>query len=243
MESRRRRVEGISLLYLAFFVLAVLSPSLYRRGYFGLSETLLEEATIFLFGMAGFLTFSAYERLMERREAEAHRLETDVERLKKELLDSYAYIGSLNRKMELIKRLTSDASAHLVDHKQLPRELFQGIVQGALSATGAESGLLRLIEHASLRTESEVQIDQKEKRIFRVPNRELRALNETHASHAFLATEDGQDVLVVPSDAHTVDTKAYLLLFLPTQHIATVDVPLLKLLVNQAEVIRQREKG
>ncbi len=239
MESSPRRIEWISFLYLVFFVLAVLSPSIYQRGYFGISEIVLEEATIFLFGLAGIFTFTWYERHIERREAETTRIQNDVERTKGELLDSYSYIGSVNRKIELLKRLVNDTSLTLVDRKRLPRELLQAITQNALAAVGAESVLLRIMDRASLRTEAEIQVDSKQKQVFRVSNRELKSIDESHVSHASLLTEDKRDVLVVPSDAYAPNSKAYLLLFLPTQHIAEIDISLLKVLVNQAEMVQQ----
>lgn len=237
MEIREYRVEWMSFLYLVFFVLAVLSPSIYEQGYFGLSENLLEEATIFLFGMAGIITFTLYERHIERREAETARMENDVQRTKAELVESYSYIGSVNRKIELLKRLMNDTSMTLIDRKRLPKELLQAIAQNALGAVGAEAVLLRIMDQATLRTVAEVQVNAKKPQVFRVPNRELKAIEDSRASHAFLLTEDERDVLAVPSDAFTDTSKAYLLLFLPTQYIPEIDVSLLKVFVNQAEMI------
>ena len=87
------RIEWISIIYLIFFVLAVLSPSIHTRPLFGLSETQLEELTIFLFGIAGLITFAAYERLMEKREKERKETDENLHRAKQELIESYAYIG------------------------------------------------------------------------------------------------------------------------------------------------------
>ncbi|MBP7005577.1 hypothetical protein KBB27_00425 [Patescibacteria group bacterium] len=239
MDSPQRRIEWISFLYLVFFVLAVLSPSLYEHGYFGLPEKVLEEITIFLFGVAGILTFTFYERHIERREAEAIRIQNDIQKTKSELLESYSYIGSINRKIELLKRLANDTSLSLVDRKRVPRELLQGVVQNALAAAGAEAALLRIMDRSNLRTEAEFQMEGTRKQVFRVSNRELRAIDDTHASHSFLLSEDQRDVLAVPSDAFAPNSKAYLLLFLPTQHIAEIDISLLKVLVNQAQMIHQ----
>lgn len=237
MDSRQRSIEWISFAYLVFFVLAVLSPSIYTRGYFGLSETVLEEITIFLFGLAGILTFTLYERYIEGREGEARQMEDDIQRTKTELVDSYSYIGSINRKIELIKRLANDTSLSLVDRKHLPRDLLRAIVQSALSATAADGALLRIMDRSSLRTELEIPSDASGKQVFRVPNRELRALDDARATHAFLLTDDGKDVLAIPSDAASPESKAYLLLFLATHQITEVDVSLLKVLVNQAEMV------
>lgn len=240
MNLPQRRIEWISFLYLVFFVLAVLSPSLYEHGYFGLPEKVLEEITIFLFGLAGILTFTLYERHMEHREAETVRIQNDIQKTKGELLESYSYIGSINRKIELLKRLANDTSLSLVDRKRVPRELLQGVVQNALAAVAAESVLLRMMDRSNLRTEAEFQADGGvRKQVFRVSNRELRAIDEAHVSHAFLLSEDQRDVLAIPSDAFAPSSKAYLLLFLPTQHIAEIDISLLKVLVNQAQMIHQ----
>ena len=239
MKQHEHRVEWMSFLYLVFFVLAVLSPSIYEHGYFGFSEKFMEEVTIFLFGLAGIITFTLYERHLERREAETERIEGDIQRTKKELVESYSYIGSVNRKIELLKRLMNDTSLTLIDRKRLPKELLQAISQNALSAVGAEAVLLRVMDQAKLRTVLEVQVDAREKQVFRVANRELKAIEDSHASHAFILTEDERDVLAVPSDAFTESSKAYLLLFLPTHHIPEIDVSLLKVLVNQAEMIHR----
>ncbi len=239
MAFRERRVEWMSFLYLVFFVLAVLSPSIYERGYFGFSEQLLEEATIFLFGLAGILTFTLYERYIERREVETALIQSDVQKTKTELVESYNYIGSVNRKIELLKRLMNDTSLTLIDRKRLPKELLQVIAQNALTAVGAEAVLLRVMEQPTLRTVAEIQENAKEKQVFRISNRELLTIAKSHATHAFLLTEDERDVLVVPSDAATEGSKAFLLLFLPSQHIPEIDLSLLKVLVNQAEMIHQ----
>lgn len=237
MEKGNRRIEWVSFLYLVFFVVAVLSPSIYSQSYFGIPEIVLEELTIFLFGLAGLLTFTRYERHIEVREDAARQMESAIQRTKSELVDSYSYIGSINRKIELLKKLTNDTSLSLVERKHVPRELLQAITQSALSATGAESVMLRVLDRNSLRTEVEIQVDAHEKRVFRVSNRELRAVDESTQSHLFLATEDAHDVLVVPSDARSAARKAYLLLFLPTQGITDVDSSLLKALVNQGEMV------
>lgn len=242
MDAPRRSIEWISFLYLVFFVLAVLAPSIYTRGYFGVPEIVLEEVTIFLFGLAGILTFTRYERHVETREGEARKIEHSIHQTKAELLESYAYIGSLNRKIELVKRLANDTSLSLLDRKRLPKELLEAIVQSAVAATAADGALLRVIERSSLRTQIEVQSVIAGKRAFRIPNRELRALDDARTSHAFLAADDGADVLVIPSDADTMESKAYLLLFLAENQITEVDISLLKVLVNQAEMVYRSKK-
>lgn len=239
MNSRTNRFEWISLVYLLFFVLAVLSPSIYTQGYFGLSEDTLEELTIFLFGLAGLVTFTGYERLMERREKEHEKAQMDYQKAKTELIESYAYIGSMNRKIELLKKLANDTSLTLVDSKRLRKDLFHAIAANACSASGAHAGLIRFVELGKLRTDREFHHHPDSSFIFRVSNRDLRNLHEQKVSHAFVLSEDERQILVVPSDRHAGDMKAYLLLHLDADTIPEIDPSLLKVFVNQAEMLYQ----
>ncbi|HVM90876.1 MAG TPA: hypothetical protein VMU11_03200 [Verrucomicrobiae bacterium] len=232
--KKPQRIEWVSLLYLLFFVLAVLSPSLITHAMFGLTETQLEELTIFSFGIAGLLTFSAYERLMERREQEAAKADADYGRVKRELIESYAYIGSMNRKIELLKKVANEASLATEKHKQ-DKELFMAVAQNASAAIGAKAALIRFVSHEPLRTEAEFSQAHGQSQ-FKIANKELVSLKQSGASHAFLRTEDGHEVLVVPSD-HREQGRAYLLLTLDGDHIQELDVPLLKVFANQAEML------
>lgn len=237
MRIRPNRLEWIYLVYLVFFVLAVLSPSIYTRGYLGISETTLEEVTIFLFGMAGLLTFAAYEHLMERHDVEQEQVETDYKRAKSELIEAYTYIGAINRKIELLKKTTNTASLQMGGGKQNARELFHAVTANACAAAGAESVLLRVVELSKLRTDREY-LHQTDKSVvnFRVSNKDLRAVHDQGAPHAFLRSDDGREVLVVPSDRKG-DYKAYLLLVWPSHEVPELDHSLLKVFANQAEML------
>jgi len=237
MDFRQSRLEWISLVYLLFFVLAVFAPSLFQHGYFGLSETTLQEITIFVFGMAGIVTFALYERLMERREKEREQVQNDYQKAKLELIESYTYIGSINRKIELLKKLANETSSSVMEHRPIPKELFQAIMSNACSAIGAETALLRFVNHGTLRTDREFFQQTGSKFVFRVSNRDLRTLHERGLSHSFVLSEDEQEILVVPSDRSEGGLKAYLLIYMQGQHIHDVDASLLKVFVNQAEML------
>lgn len=235
MSSRSSRLEWIYLVYLVCFVIAVLSPSIYTRGYFGLSEAALEEFTIFLFGMAGLVTFAAYEYVMEKREQEQARVETDYRRAKTELIEAYNYIGAVNRKIELLKK-TANASLQLTNGKQNAKELFQALIENACAAAGAQSILVRIVELPKLRTDREFSHHTDRPLVFRVSNKDLRIVHEQKVPHAFLRSEDGREILVVPSD-RSADCKAYLLLTWASDQIPELDHSLLKVFANQAEML------
>ncbi|MDO8617516.1 MAG: hypothetical protein Q7N87_01330 [Candidatus Uhrbacteria bacterium] len=235
------RFEWISLVYLVFFALSVMSPSLIRHDYFGLAQTQLEELTIFIFGMAGIVTFSFYQRLMERREHERQQAENDFQKAQTELIESYAYIGSINRKIELLKKLADETTvSSMADpQKRIPKELFYALAAHARAAVGADAALIRFVELPRLRTEREFAHEQDAQNMFRVSNKDLRALHEQHQSHGMLTTEDGKNVLVIPSDRSGA-IKGYLLLHVKPEGASEADISILKVFVNQAEMLRQQ---
>lgn len=231
-----KRLEWISLVYLLFFVLTVLSPSIYTRDYFGISQTTLEEITIFVFGIAGLLTFSLYERYMERREREREQVQMDYHRAKKELMESYAYIGSVNRKIELLKNMANDTST-VMNGRRPPKDLLQSLAANACAAAGAKCALLRFVELDPLRTEGEFTHEQEGKFAFRIANKDLKHVHDQSLTHAMLESEDRKKIVVIPSDRSRGPFKAYLLLHVGEILPEDFDVSLLKIFVNQAEAL------
>ncbi len=235
------KLEWISLVYLLFFVMAVLSPSMHTRDRFGFSEERLEELSIFAFGIAGLATFAAYEHLMEKREKERKDVEMSYARAKKELIESYAYIGSVNRKIELLKKVANDTSLTIDASSKVPKELYTAIAMNACASVGAASALLRVMSVSKLRTEGEYVHHTGKRLVFKIPNKDLRDLHENSSRHAFVRSEDGKEILVIPAD-HADDTKAFLLLQLEesAEKIQEVDVSLLKVFVNQAQILARQ---
>lgn len=234
-EKKTPRIEWISIIYLVFFVFAVLSPSIHTRDLFGLTETQLEELTIFIFGIAGLLTFATYERLMERREQEREQVDADYGRVKRELIESYAYIGSMNRKIELLKKVANNASLASEQGKH-QKDLFHAVAENACAAVGANAVLIRFVHPDPIRTEAEFLHATTDSAQFKVANKDLIQLKQNDSSHAFVRSEDGKEILVVPSD-HKETGRAYMLLTLDAEQVQELDVPLLKVFANQAEML------
>ena len=232
------QVEWISLVYLALFVLAVLSPSFVTQGFFGLDEKHIEEFLIFLFGITGLATFSIYQRLMEGKEKEHEDARNQYERARRELVDSYQYIGSINRKLEVLKGLANQTSLEIVESDHLSKGLLSSLLASAAASVGAKTAMIRYLDLDKLRTEYEIIHTLDASPPLKVANKELKKLHETGAAHAFIAGEDLKEILVVPSDHKDKVVKAYLLIATdPSQPTASIDTSLLKVFANQAELL------
>lgn len=242
MRSRNLiRLEWISLVYLALFVFAVLSPSLVTKNYLGLDERHVEEVLIFLFGIVGLGTFSIYQRLMEKKEKEHESAKMDYERAKRELVESYSYIGSINRKIEVLKKLANETSLTIVERDKRAKDLYSSLVASAATSVGSPIATLRVLHLERLRTELEVHHTPTGDPI-RISNKELKKLHDTGAAHAFLPSENGGEILVVPSGRSDRPIRAFICVTTdPSIPTSEIDTSLLGVFANQAELLHYSE--
>lgn len=229
------RLEWISLLYLALFVLAVLCPSLVTHGFFGFSEVHVEEFFIFIFGITGLATFMIYERLMESKDREHEDAVTVLDRTKRELVSSYEYIGGVNRRIEALKKLANESLSSINDQDHYRKELFRSIAANAATLVRTQHGVIRIVALSKLRTLREFSVDPNVP--VRIANKDLLETHLRDKTHAFIRDEGGQDVLVIPSSRKDMDAKAFLLLPLGNGETSEIDPEMLRVYANQAEVL------
>jgi hypothetical protein len=237
------RLEWISLVYLAIFALAVMSPSIVQSSHFGIPENHLEEILIFVFGLVGLGTFSVYERLMEKRLEERDEALSQAQGAVNELLESYKYIGSINRQLDVLKTLVNQTSLSIVGKEAYEKDLMRAILNNAAVSIKARGAFLRFLELDKLRTEREYFHDDLNGKTVRVANKELKNLQHYGAPYALMRTEDGHEILAVPSDRKDSPVKAYLLLFAEADKLTDVEISLLKVFANQAELVHHQLTG
>jgi hypothetical protein len=228
------RIEWISLLYLVLFVLAVMSPSLVHAPIFGVSEVHAEEVLIFLFGIVGLGTFSLYERIMEGRETERAEAVRERDQTRRELVSSYEYIGAVNRQIDALKKISNETAASLTEngaHKQL----FQSLALSAASHVHSQQATIRIVAIDQMRTLREYHADPQMQ--VPVPNKDLKQAFDEDRSHTFVHGQDGREILVIPSDAKTPESKVFILIPTSSGQTLEVDPGLLKVYANQAEVL------
>jgi hypothetical protein len=230
------RLEWVSVLYLGLFVLAVLTPRLVTRDWFSFEEVRIEEALIFFFGITGLVTFSLYERLMERREKEREDALRERDTARQELVSSYEYIGAVNRQIESLKALANQTAATVVAEEDgAHKELFQSLAASAASLARSRHATIRVVALDRLRTIHEYHADPA--RPLRVANKELqRAHDEGHPS-SVIQGEDGGEILVIPSDRTPTPVKTFILVAVEPDGLANGDADLLKVYANQAELL------
>lgn len=133
-------------IYLAIFILAVLTPKAIREGILFLREEDVEALIIFCFGLLGFASYLAKEKALLRVFQEKLHLQKRTNIITKDLSDSYSYIGEMNRKLDIVKELIFGLPKDTADmlSKKEP-ETFRSILEAAKLLAKTDTVSLRFV--------------------------------------------------------------------------------------------------
>lgn len=95
-------------IYLALFVLAILTPQFISGGESVFTEQDIESLLIFCFGVFGFVVYFTKEKALLRIFREKKQLQNQANLMTRDLSDSYSYIGEMNRKLDIVKDFIFD---------------------------------------------------------------------------------------------------------------------------------------
>lgn len=133
-------------IYLAIFVLIVLTPKIILEGVLFLHEEDVESLIIFCFGLLAFVLYLIKETALLRAFREKLNLQKRTNIITKDLSDSYSYIGEMNRKFDIVKELIFHLPKETVDtlSKKQP-ETFQSIIDAARLLAKTDKVSLRFV--------------------------------------------------------------------------------------------------
>ena len=212
-------------IYLAIFVLAILTPKFIQDGNTLFREEDIEALLIFCFGAFGFVIYLAKEKTLLRLFREKLHLQKQTNMITRDLSDSYSYIGEMNRKLDIVKELIFElpkttASALEKEEKFLYVSLLETV------------SLLSKIDQVAL-----CFINTKKKSVERIFEKNTEPSFEPHIDPVKLLGEgkffwEEQDFAVVRSPRQMKGVTAFLIFAKTANHIEDSDV--FKILVSQA---------
>ena len=161
-------------IFFALFLVAVFIPDIIRGDVSFLVEERAEEATIFLIGALAFFIFIAKEKelFFEREEKERHKKRLD--QTGKDLVESYSYIGEVNRKIDMLMGVALGIHKSPALDKEEEEESYALIADAAKLLLRGDCCLLRFVNLETKKTEKEVEIREKGSRsCARIANDEI----------------------------------------------------------------------
>jgi hypothetical protein len=189
-------------LFLVIFIITIMTPDIVRGGMFGIQEERIEEFLIFILGMIGFLFFIIKEHQLEAQKKEKLKEQRRLQQTSKDLVDSYSYIGEINRKMDMLMQIGSDLSSGESMNKRRESEIFRSIIDAAIFLLRGKASSLIFYDVEVKRVVKEICSDKKCQLIQK--NEEFFNMGE----NIYIKTIE--DFMVFSSNRTTHDIRSYL---------------------------------
>lgn len=135
--------------YLIMFTFIVFVPAVIQQGFYGFTRTQSQEFVILILGSLGFLVFLIQEKKLKKNRVEKSQIQMQVNRMTKDLTNSYSYIGEINRKLDILENIALGypESSNMTERKQ--GEIYESIM-GAIQLFGkSEEFAIWFIHHPS----------------------------------------------------------------------------------------------
>jgi len=144
-------------IYLIIFILAVFIPDLIKHGIFFISEEKTEELAILLLGTMAFLIFFLKEKKLDLYNKERIEIQKELNRILKDLRDSYSYIGEVNRKLDILQNISEEIPGSRALTAEEEKVAYNSIIQAIKILEKTNKFAIRFVNFSADRTEKEIK--------------------------------------------------------------------------------------
>ena len=224
--SEQHLTYGIKGIYSLLFILVVLQPHFIGHIFpvLPVYKPYIESTLTLVIAGTAYLMYRFHQRLMLLQAKKLH-ISND------KLLDAFQYIGAVNRKVPMIKNISSNLLAMSKWGHKNKKDIFEQLLMTAtVSIAKAPMGLLRFMEIASLRTIKEFVYPQNQ------PIRNGSSMgNKALAAHQSSQQYMDDVTLIVPTSDQENAVRAFLI-FPNVQEQNGTDPLMLQAIVDQAQL-------
>jgi len=210
------------------FAVSVLIPDIIRGDISFIAEERAEEVAIFILGSMAFLTFVQNERRIAIQKKEKEKTQKKMDQAVKDLVDSYSYIGEVNRKMDILMGVALGLSDRSILDRKKEKEAYESIINAANYLLKAESAIIRFVELGKNQTEKEIKLS--EEHLSSIANKELTGMGEN------VNVKKQDHALIVSSPQKINNVKSYLIIqgYDESEEGKPKNMEILKLFASQA---------
>ena len=129
------------------FVCMIFTPEVVSDELFFFGEEDLESLIIFVLGLVGLLLYLGKESALIRTVTEKLSLQQESNKIRKDLAQTYTYIGEMNRQLEILKNVIVE-SPHTTKELLSPERerIFQPVFEAALLLSQSDEAELVFID-------------------------------------------------------------------------------------------------
>ena len=215
-------------IFAILFTIAVLIPDIIRVDTSLLVEERLEEVAIFVLGSVAFLTFIQNERRIALQKKEKEKAQKKMEQTVKDLVDSYSYIGEVNRKMDILMGVALGLADHSTLDKKKEKEAYESIINATNFLLKSNNAIIRFVNTKTGKLEKDVKLLDGNSPS--VSNKELIEMGD------YVNMKKSNNVLVISSPQKVNEVKSYLIVsdYDEDEEDKPKNIEILKLFASQA---------
>lgn len=210
-------------LYLIIFTFIVFVPTIVQRGFFGFNVTQTQEFTVLILGSFAFLVFTIQEKRLKKNVSEKNDFQRKVNTMRKDLTNSYSYIGEINRKVDILESIALSYPESLVITAKKQKEVYNSIMEAVRLFGKSDEFILRFICTSSKEVLKEIKSFPNVSMSFSLKNNDLE--NNFFESDEFV---------VVNSPKSIDDVSSCIILKKKTPNQRLEDLEMIRTLVAQA---------
>lgn len=208
--------------------IAVLIPDIIRGDINFLVEERAEEVAIFILGSIAFFTFIQNERRILIQQKEKEQTQKKMDQTIKDLIDSYGYIGEVNRRMDILMGVTLGLSDRSVLNKKREKETYESIVNAANFLLKAKHSMIRFVNMKTNRIEKEIKTS--EDAVISIATNDLTKMGDD------INVKKQNGLLIISSSQKINNVKSYLIIsnYDEQEEEKPKNIEILKLFASQA---------
>lgn len=214
-------------IFFILFIVAVMVPDIVRGPISFLVEERVEEIMIFVLGAIAFFVFIKNERKIFLQKKEKEKDEKKINQTVKDLVESYSYIGEVNRKMDILMNTALGLSDGSDLNKKKEAEIYDSIIGAANFLMKADRTYLRFIDVVTGKTKKEFKIEGKEKLL---GNQDLLSMGDN------VNVKKMKGYIIISSSQKINFVKSYLVIYGydPEEESSPKNIEILKVFASQA---------
>jgi hypothetical protein len=215
-------------IFAILFFVSIVIPDIVRDDVSFLAEERAEEVAIFILGSIAFLTFVQNERRIAHQKKEKESAQKKMDQAVKDLVDSYSYIGEVNRKMDILMDVALGLADHSILDKKKENETYESIINAANFLLKADYSTIRFINLKTNQTEKEIGLAEHVN--LDVTNKDIIEMGEN------INIKKQGSVLIVSSPQKIKDIKSCLIIngYDENEERKPKNMEILKLFASQA---------
>jgi hypothetical protein len=215
-------------IFAIIFSIAIMIPDIIRGNISVLAEERAEETAIFLLGSVAFLAFVQNERRIAFQKKEKANSQKQMNQAMKDLIDSYSYIGEVNRKMDILMDVTLDLADFSALDKKKEKEVYESIINAANFLLKADFAMIRFINLKTNKIEKEISLSRHNS--LDISNKDIADMGEN------INVKKQKDILIISSPRKIGEIKSYIIVagYDENEESKPKNIEILKLFASQA---------